>query len=202
MKTAPGLIVLCTVLLFLAASAVALAGERHFIKEGWYRFEEGYGEPGPGEAPSSGVIIEQDDDDGESAPPAQPEGSDARIELPPPPLGADEDAEERERAARPGGLDCDYVRGSFLARVLELRGVQRFWNDPRELAPLASGPKGGVLCDGAKQPCALSWLSAEPALALLNGEVPVPPGALSFDFELRSLAPEVLRCAALGAQGR
>ncbi len=184
-------------------AAPAVAGEIVQTDEGWYRVEDGNGE-----APDSAIILVQVED----APPRQrPPG------MPPPPVGppapppppgeadprrpmqpqeqqpAPEEpmtlAEEIAEFQRP---DCEAVRGQYVQRVLELHGVDDFSHiPPEQLAVLGRVPPPmmgmGVLGFPTSS-------IGDPALAPLYGMIPVPPGALSYDFTLKNLARDLIRC--------
>ncbi len=154
----------------------ALEGGRVQTVEGWYQLEEGYGEAADSEAV---IVADADPPMVAQAPAPGGEGAQAR---PAPPA-----------AEPPQTLlldDCDDVRGRYLQRVLELKGVSIFGLEPRLLAawtrhrPLAA----------SGSPLAGLYGLPDPALAPLYGDPPTPPGALSYDFTLQNLAQELLRC--------
>lgn len=170
----------------LVALVAVLAGgaapsQRIYVPEGWYQVEDGEGEAEGGEV---AIVIVHDEPALAQAqpPPVQPAPA-----LPPPPPPA---ADLSEEIARFNQIDCELVRGRYLERVLELHGVDTFALDARLLAAwtrVRPPPGGGGLFG-------YNGVFGDPALALLWGEPPVPPGSLSFDFTLQNLARDLLRC--------
>ncbi|MBI5544133.1 MAG: hypothetical protein HY901_09610 [Deltaproteobacteria bacterium] len=160
-------------LTLVAMLGVGGAQERVYVPEGWYQLEDGYGETEDGMAlviildePSAGVVEAQ-------YPPALPTQ---------PPIDLSEEV------ARFQQRDCEEVRGRYLERILELHGVDTFSLDPRALAAWTHQrppPSCGYFLNGSL---------GDPALAPLWGEPPVPPGPLSFDLELQTLARDLLYC--------
>ncbi|MGI5865113.1 MAG: hypothetical protein ACOX6T_24085 [Myxococcales bacterium] len=179
------------VLALFAASA--MAAERVYTPEGWYQIEdEGEGEPA--DADSLAVVIVHEGDHvtllqqqlppDQPPPPVPPQQQPA----PPEPQQGDSLQAEIERFRQP---DCEYVRGRYLQRVMELHGLDTAAIDPRVLAALtfALPPMtSGNICFGQ-----VGCLPM-PALAPLYGLPPVPPGALSYDLELKTLFGKLLTC--------
>ena len=157
----------------LLAGLLASAPERVVMPEGWYQLEDGYGEAEDCEVM---VIVAEDEEPAESPQPQpQPQA--------PQTLTLDE---EIARFRQP---DCELVRGRYLARLLELHGVEAFSLDPRSLAALThTRPPPEVAAYG------FNGTLGDPALAPLYGEPPIPPGPLSYDQQLQTLARELLTC--------
>jgi hypothetical protein len=89
--------------------------------------------------------------------------------------------------------DCEEARGRYLERLLELHGTSLPAGvRPRDLAALTHGPLPAAAMPYPGWPPGL-W--ADPALAPLYGAPPIPPGALAYDFTLRNLAVDLVRCA-------
>ncbi|HCF59412.1 MAG TPA: hypothetical protein DFS52_15645 [Myxococcales bacterium] len=181
------------VLALFAASAEA--AERVYTPEGWYQLED-EGEPAGADTEPLAVIIVHEgenvtllqqqlppDQPPQPPPPAPPQPQPA----PPEPQQGDSLQAEIERFRQP---DCDYVRGRYLQRVMELHGLNLAL-DPKALAALTytlPPMAGGNICFGQ-----VGCLPA-PALAPLYGLPPVPPGALSYDLELKTLFTKLLTC--------
>jgi hypothetical protein len=153
----------------------ALSGERVTTPEGWYQVEDGYGETSDSEV----AVVAENTPSSSAQPPSS---------APP--------AEERPAPANPQPpadeivIDCEEIRGRYLQRVLELHGVPLFGQEPKLLAAWTHRRPGTV----AQGPWALGAALADPALAPLYGEPPVPSSALGWDFTLQNLALELLRC--------
>lgn len=168
----------------LLASAPA-AAERITTPEGWYEIEEGFGESKDGEV---AIVVSQE------APETDRAAEKAQEEpAPPPPSVGPSPVEEVAAAQR---INCDQVRGLYLRRVMELHGMTTLeLIDPELLSVLTR----------ERPPTGYGFFNlgglGDPALSLLYGEPPVPPGALGFDFKLQQLAPQVIQCLAQQRQG-
>lgn len=166
----------------LLASAPA-AAERVITPEGWYEIEEGFGESKDAEVAI--VVAQEAPETDQAAPMAEEE--------PAPPSSAPSPVPEVAAAQR---INCAQVRGLYLRRVMELHGITTLeLIDPELLSVLTR----------ERPPTGYSFFNlgpglGDPALSLLYGEPPVPPGALGFDFKLQQLAPQVIEC--LAAQQR
>ena len=178
-------------------SAGAMAAERVYTPEGWYQLEDEGPAADSADDDAVAVIIVH-----EPATPRQvqgvPQPPPPRQQQPspqapapqpaPPPPDAPSLQDEIARFMTP---DCQAVRGRYLERVMELHGLDIGLLDPRDLAALTyqrSPLTGGNLCFGS-----IGCLPA-PALAPLYGLPPIPPGALSYDLELKSLFRKLLDC--------
>lgn len=164
-----------TAIVALAAALSGGAPQRVEVQEGWYRVEEGYGETPDAEI---ALVLAEDDSAALEAeePPPGPEAS--------PAPGPDDEIAHFLR------VDCEAVRGRYLARLLTLHGVDTSALDVRALAAWTRRrppPESGWLYHGTL---------GDPALAPLYGEPPIPAGPLSFDLELQSLARDLLSCDA------
>ena len=146
---------------------------RVVVPEGWYQLEEGSGETDDSEI---AIVVLED----AQAVPAQ-----AQEALPESPPGGSPSAE----IARFLTPDCELVRGRYLQRLLELHGVSVFGLDLRALAAWThTRPPPEVAANG------FNGTLADPAMAPLYGEPPIPAGPLSYDLELQTLARALLTC--------
>ncbi len=151
-------------LLCLAGGGAGVS-QRVDTPEGWYQVEGLSGEP---EVAFVIAALE----------PEAPEG-----DAPAPP------SEQRLEIERMLAVDCVEARGRYLERVLQLHGLNAFSLEPRALeAWTHRRPPPQVA------PFGFSAALGDPALAILYGEPPVPPGSLSSDFTLQSLARDILQC--------
>ena len=165
---------------WLAAGLLAGASagaERVTVPEGWYQVEDGYGETDDSEV---SIVVLPDEAE------AEDEEPDGRQAVPSAAVEAPPLSEEVARFRQP---DCELARGRYLERLLELHGVYGFVLDPRALAAWThTRPPPDVAAYG------FNGTLGDPAMAPLYGEPPVPPGPLSFDLELQTLARELLVC--------
>lgn len=147
------------------------------VPEGTYRIEpEG---EGSGEEPFVTIIVHDE--------PTAP----AEVDVPgTPETELAPSSEDLEAALTP---DCEEARGRYLERMLELHGASLPAGlRPRDLAALTHGQMPAAAMPFPGWPPGL-W--ADPALAPLHGAPPIPPGALAYDFTLRNLAVDLVRCA-------
>ena len=174
-------------------------GEKVQVAEGWYRVEP----EGSHEEPLAVILVPDDERKPaakesrvqlvQSAPPANTPP--ATPSTPPPAVPPREirpltPREEVELFQRP---DCEEVRGKYLERLLELHGLSagQLPTRSRDLAVWTRNRRG----DGPPTYAQIPWpLLGDPALAPLYAIPPLPPGAIAWDFTLRNLAGDLLKC--------